>query len=203
MKSLNNIRKNSQRRKLKNTRKRNNNKTNKKIKKGGNPTLFAQEHEYKHRIKIGNLIQNLRSNKDINEGIKNEKIKNLFSRLISMVFMYKNIYTFDELTFQNHNELYREYLYYNEQDKLNVFFDKYNDFNKLLDRIEKDYNLETDFYKNKYLSLKNSDEITQKGDDNNNDNDDDNDDNNLETSLLKETNNKKSSDNGIWKMLGF
>jgi hypothetical protein len=202
MKSLNNIRKNSQNRKLKNTRKRNNKKTNKKIKKGGNPTLFAEEHEYKHRIKIGTLIQKLRSNKDINEGIKNEEIKNLFSRLIRMVFMYKNMYTFDELTFQNHNELYREYLYYNEQNKLNVFFDKYNDFNKLLDRIVKDFNLETDFYKNKYLSLKkNSDEITLKGDDD--DDDDNDDDNNLETSLLKETNNKKSSDNGIWKMFGF
>jgi hypothetical protein len=195
MKSLNNIRKNSQSRKLKNTRKRNNNKTNKKIKKGGDPIIFAAEHEYKHRINIGTLIQNLRSNK----GIKNEEIKKLFSKLITMVFMYKNIYTFDDLTFQNHNELYREHLYYKDQNKLNVFFDKYNDFNKLLDRIEEDYKLETDFYRNKYLSPKNSEGITQTGYDNI-----DNDiTNNLETPLLTETNNKKSSDKTIWQMLGL
>jgi hypothetical protein len=195
MKSLNNIRKNSQNRKLKNTRKRNNNKTNKKIKKGGDPIIFAAEHEYKHRIHIGTLIQNLRSNK----GIKNEEIKKLFSKLITMVFMYKNIYTFDDLTFQNHNELYREHLYYKDQNKLNVFFDKYNDFNKLLDRIEEDYKLETDFYRNKYLSPKISEGITQTGYDNT-----DNDiTNNLETPLLTENNNKKSSDKTIWQMFGL
>lgn len=195
MKSLNNIRKNSQRRKLKNTRKRNNNKTNKKIKKGGDPTIFAAEHEYKHRIHIGTLIQNLRSNK----GIKNEEIKKLISKLITMVFMYKNIYTFDDLTFQNHNELYREHLYYKDQNKLDVFFDKYNDFNKLLDRIENDYHLETDFYRNKYLSHKKTDGITQTGNDNIvNDITD-----NLETPLLTETNNKKSSDQTIWQKLGL
>ena len=195
MKSLNNIRKNSQRRKLKNTRKRNNNKTNKKIKKGGDPTIFAAEHEYKHRIHIGILIQNLRSNK----GIKNEEIKKLISKLITMVFMYKNIYTFDDLTFQNHNELYREHLYYKDQNKLDVFFDKYNDFNKLLDRIENDYHLETDFYRNKYLSHKKTDGITQTGNDNIvNDITD-----NLETPLLRETNNKKSSDQTIWQKLGL
>jgi hypothetical protein len=199
MKSLNNIRKNSQNRKLKNTRKRNNNKTNKKIKKGGDPIIFAAEHEYKHRIHIGTLIQKLRSNKDINKGIKNEEIKNLFSKLITMVFMYKNIYTFDDLTFQNHNELYREHLYYKDQNKLNVFFDKYNDFNKLLDRIEEDYKLETDFYRNKYLSPKISEGITQTGYDNT-----DNDiTNNLETPLLTENNNKKSSDKTIWQMFGL
>lgn len=195
MKSLNNIRKNSQRRKLKNTRKRNNNKTNKKIKKGGDPTIFAAEHEYKHRIHIGTLIQNLRSNK----GVKNEENKKLISKLITMVFMYKNIYTFDDLTFQNHNELYREHLYYKDQNKLDVFFDKYNDFNKLLDRIENDYHLETDFYRNKYLSHKKTDGITQTGNDNIvNDITD-----NLETPLLTETNNKKSSDQTIWQKLGL
>ena len=195
MKSLNNIRKNSQRKKLKTTRKRNNNKTNKKIKKGGDPTIYAAEHEYKHRINIGTLIQKLR--KDINKDINKEKIQNLFSKLIAMVFLYKNIYTFDDLTFQNYNELYREHLYYKDQNKLNVFFDKYNDFNKLLDRIEEDYKLETDFYRNKYLSPKNSDGIPQI---------DDNDTdiaNNLETPLLTETNNKKSSDKTIWQTLGL
>jgi len=196
MKSLNNIRKNSQRRKLKNTRKRNNNKTNKKIKKGGNPKIFAAEHEYKHRIHIGTLINEIKEKIKKNEN-ENE-IKKLFSKLIIMVFMYRNIYTFDGLTFQNHNELYREHLYYNSENKLDVFFDKYNDFNKLLHRIEEDYKLETDFYRNKYLSLKNSEGITETGYDNA-----DNDITNMETPLLTETNNKKSSDKTIWQMLGL
>ena len=121
MKSLNNIIKKSQHRKLKNTRKRNNNKTNKKVKKGGDPTIFAAEHEYKHRINIGTLIKNLKnkSEGDINVG-NLEKIKILFSQLITRVFMYRNIYTYD-LTFQDHNELYREHLYY-DQNNLNLFF---------------------------------------------------------------------------------
>ena len=180
MKSLNNIIKKSQRRKLKNTRKRNNNKTNKKEKKGGDPTIFAAEHEYKHRIHIGTLIQNLRI--EIKGGINVdnlEEIKELFSKLITRVFMYRNIYTYD-LTFQEHNELYREHLYYKDQNNLNLFFDKYNDFNKLLDRIENDYHLETDFYRNKYLSHKKTEGITQIG----NDNIDNNITDNFETPLL-------------------
>lgn len=204
MKSLNNIIKKSQRRKLKNTRKRNNNKTNKKAKKGGDPTIFAEKSEYRHRINIGSLIEKLRIK--IKEGINDtnlEEIKKLFSRLITMVFIYRNIYT-DDLTFQKYNELYREHLYYQQEynNNLDLFFNKYNNFNNLLDRIENDYHLETDFYRNKYLSHKKTDGITQIGNDNNDNNDNDIT-NNLESPLLTDTNNKKSSEKTIWQMLGL
>lgn len=199
MKSLNNIIKKSQRRKLKNSRKRNNNKTNKKVKKGGDPTIFAAEHEYKHRIKIGTLIQNLRIKIKGGINVSNiEEIKKLFSRLITMVYMYRNIYT-DDLTLKPHNELYRDHLYFQQYNNLDLFFAKYNNFNELLDRIENDYHLETDFYIKKYLSHKKTNEITQIGNDNN-----DNDiTSNLETPLLTETNNNKSSEKTIWQMLGL
>jgi len=121
------------------------------------------------------MIYELRKKLKNNENDK--ALKNNIFKLISQVFVYRNIFA-PKLNFSNYNELYREqYYYYRHSDLIDDFFKKYKDLNKLLDRIESDFNLAADDYKKTYLTTKKSEPSSQIYDNNINDN-------NLEEPLL-------------------
>ena len=180
MKSRKNIRKTSNRKKNKINRKtirKPSRKIYKKFKYGGQgqvPPSFAKP-ELTHRIKIGSLLHELREKLKNNENNKN--LKNDILRLIRLVFVYRNIFA-SHLKFSNYDELYREQnYYYQNSDKIDIFFEKYKDLNKLLDRVENDFNLAANDYKKTYLTIKKTDTSSLSSDDNI-------DDNNLEQPLL-------------------
>jgi hypothetical protein len=177
MKSRKKLRKTSNRKKNKINRKKSR-KIYKKVKYGGQdpPILANKKLELYQRIKIGSMIHELREKLKNNENDK--ALKNDIFKLIRFVFVYRNM-SAPNLKFSNYNELYREqeYYYYERSDLIDVFFEKYKDLNKLLDRIESDFNLVADDYKKTYLTIKKTESSSQLYNDNI-------DDNNLEQPLL-------------------
>jgi hypothetical protein len=177
MKSRKKLRKTSNRKKNKINRKKSR-KIYKKVKYGGQdpPILANNKLELNQRIKIGSLIHELREklkNNEIDKALKNDIFK-----LIRFVFVYRNM-SAPNLKFSNYDELYREhmYYYYEHSDLIDDFFKKYKDLNKLLDRIENDFNFAADDYEKTYLTTKKSEPSSQIYDNNINDN-------NLEEPLL-------------------
>jgi hypothetical protein len=184
MKSRKKLRKNSNRKKNKINRKtirKPTRKIYKKIKYGGqDPSISANKKlELTHRIKIGSLIHELREKLKNNENDKD--FKDDILNLIHRVYVYKNVFA-TNLRFSNYDELYREQIYYryHHPELTNDFFEKYKDLNKLLDRIESDFNLAGDDYEKTYLTIKKTESSSQLYNDNN----DNIDDNNLEKPLL-------------------
>jgi len=187
MKSRKKLRKNSNRKKNKINRKtirKPSRKIYKKFKYGGQFTSSISEDkklELHHRIQIGTLINDLRKRVKNNESDRN--LQKDILNLIHRVYVYKNIFA-TNLIFSNYNELYRERTYFVERaprEKKQDFFEKYKDLNKLLDRIESDFNLAADDFKKTYLTIK-SEPSSQLYNDNIGDNIDD--DNDLKKPLL-------------------
>jgi hypothetical protein len=181
MKSRKKLHKNSHRKKKKINRKtirKTSRKIYKKVKYGGQdpPILANKKLELNQRIKIGSLIHELREKLKNNENDK--ALKNDIFKLIRFVFVYRNM-SAPNLKFSNYDELYREqmYYYYERSDLIDDFFKKYKDLNKLLDRIESDFNLVADDYEKTYLTIKKTESSSQLYNDNI-------DDNNLEQPLL-------------------
>ena len=179
MKSRKKLRKNSNRKKNKINRKtirKPSRKIYKKFKYGGQfPSISADKKlELTHRTKIGSLIHELRDKLKNND----KDLKNDILNLIRRVYTYKNVFA-TNLRFSNYDELYREELYYHyhHPELTNDFFEKYKDLNKLLDRIESDFNLAADDYEKTYLTIKKSESSSQLYNDNI-------DNNNLEKPLL-------------------
>jgi len=179
MKSRKKLRKNSNRKKNKINRKtirkhtrKHSRKIYKKFKYGGqDPSISADKKlELTHRTKIGSLIHELREKLKNNENDKDSK--NDILNLIRRVYTYKNVFA-TNLIFSNYDELYREELYYryHHPELTNDFFEKYKDLNKLLDRIESDFNLAADDYEKTYLTIKKSESSSQLYNDNIDDND--------------------------------
>jgi len=198
MKNIKKVRKTLRRRKVRNTRKTNrktNKKTNRKVKRGG---AFIdekwKEKEKQHRKNITNEIINLR--KQIQEGttIDIDLIKKI-SKLISMVYVYKNLFADNTIQFPNNNELYRENIYRSSEIKLDGFLEKYNDktkLNALLDELNSDFELVENYFRKTYLQPESQEETLDAADDNDD----------LERPLLSSRANKKPS-NSTWNFLGF
>ena len=164
---------------MKSRKQKSNRKTYKKIKKGGH----TPELEQKHRIRIGKLIYEFKNN-SATESI--DDLKNRISILIPLIRSYHNLYAYDIATTIINAQLYVDYNEYTI-DRRKGFFENYNDkssLNKLLSKLESDFDIAVKYYQNKNKPVSTSAIIK-----NNNNYDD-----NLETPLLP---NKPSSSSSI------
>ena len=156
MKTIKKVRKTLKRRKNRNTRKTNR-KTNRKVKKGGDITDEKwKEKEKQHRKNITNEIIDLRRQIQESTTIDIDLIKNI-SKLISMVYVYKNLFADNKIQFPKYNELYRENIYRSNQSEFDGFLEKYNDktkLNALLDDLNSDFKLVENYYRETYLQPK-------------------------------------------------
>lgn len=202
MKNIKKVRKTLRRRKNRKTRKTNrkkNRKTNRKVKKGG---AFIdekwKENEKQYRERTTNEIINLRKQIQESTTIDIRLIKNI-SKLISMVYVYKNLFADNKIQFPNNNELYRENIYRSNQGKLDGFLEKYNDktkLNALLDELNSDFELVENYFRKTYLQPETQEETQEETLGAADDNDD------VETPLLSSRANTKPS-NSVWNFLGF
>ena len=156
MKTIKKARKTLKRRKNRNTRKTNR-KTNRKVKKGG---AFIdekwKEKEKQHRKTITNELIDLRRQIQESTTIDIDLIKKI-SKLISMVYVYKNLFADNKIQFPNNNELYRENYWRTSEGKFDDFLEKYNDktkLNALLDVLNSDFKLVENYFNETYLHPK-------------------------------------------------
>lgn len=198
MKNIKKVYKTLKRRKNRNTRKTNkkkNRKTNRKIKKGGAYIdETTKEKEKNLRNKITNEIINLRKQIQESTTIDIDLIKKI-SKLISMVYVYKNLYADNKIQFPNSNELYRENYWRTGEGKIDGFLEKYNDktkLNALLDELNSDFELVENYFRKTYLQPESQEQTLDAADDNDD----------LERPLLSSRANKKLS-NSAWNFLGF
>jgi hypothetical protein len=194
MKNIKKVYKTLKRRKNRNTRKTNK-KKNRKIKKGGAYIDETTKKKEKNlRNKITNEIINLRKQIQESTTIDIDLIKKI-SRLISMVYVYKNLYADNKIQFPNNNELYRENYWRTGEGKIDGFLEKYNDktkLNALLDELNSDFELVENYFRKTYLQPESQEETLDAADDNDD----------LERPLLSSRANKKPS-NSAWNFLGF
>lgn len=202
MKNIKKVRKTLRKRKIRNTRKTNrkkNRKTNRKVKKGGAFTDEKwKEKEKQHTKNITNEIINLRKQIQESTTIDIDLIKKI-SNLISMVYVYKNLFADNTIQFPNNNELYRENYWRSNERKLDGFLEKYNDktkLNALLDELNSDFELVENYFRKTYLQPETREESQEETLDAADDNDD------LERPLLSSRSKKKPS-NSTWNFLGF
>ena len=198
MKNIKKVRKTLKRRKNKNARKTNrkkNRKTSRKVKRGG---AFIdekwKEKEKQHRKNITNEIINLRKQIQESTTIDIDLIQKI-SKLISMVYVYKNLFADNTIQFPNNNELYRENIYRSYERKLDGFLEKYNDKSKLdalLDELNSDFEIVENYFRKTYLQPESQEETLDAADDNDD----------LERPLLSSRSKKKPS-NSTWNFLGF
>ena len=194
MKSIKKVHKTLKRRKNRNTRKTNR-KTNRKVKKGG---VYIdekwKEKEKQHRKTITNELIDLRRQIQESTTIDIDLIKKI-SKLISMVYVYKNLFADNKIQFPNNNELYRENYWRTSEGKFDDFLEKYNDktkLNALLDELNSDFELVENYFRKTYLQPESQEEMLDAADDNDD----------LERPLLSSRANKKPS-NSAWNFLGF
>lgn len=199
MKTIKKIRKTLKRRKNRNTRKTNR-KTNRKVKKGGDITDEKwKEKEKQHRKNITNEIIDLRRQIQESTTIDIDLIKNI-SKLISMVYVYKNLFADNKIQFPKYNELYRENIYRSNQSKFDDFLEKYNDkpkLNALLDDLNSDFKLVENYYRETYLQPKEPEGLVEESLVAADDNDD------LEAPLLSRANKNPPSSNPKRNIFGF
>lgn len=202
MKNIKKVRKTLRKRKIRNTRKTNrkkNRKTNRKVKKGGAFTDEKwKEKEKQHTKNITNEIINLRKQIQESTTIDIDLIKKI-SKLISMVYVYKNLFADNTIQFPNNNELYRENYWRTSEGKFDDFLEKYNDktkLNALLDELNSDFELVENYFRKTYLQPETREESQEETLDAADDNDD------LERPLLSSRSKKKPS-NSTWNFLGF
>jgi hypothetical protein len=173
---------------MKSKKQKSNRKTYKKIKKGG----FTPELEEKHRINIGKLIYEFKD-KSATESIDDLKVRIL--ELLTAIVIYQNVFAYNIATTKLNDQLYKQYYEYGN-DRREDILKNYNDkssLNKLLSKLESDFDIAVEYYQNKNKPVSTSAIIK-----NNNDDDD-----NLETPLLQKENNKTPKKSSLFKMFGF
>ena len=199
MKTIKKVRKTLKRRKNRNTRKTNR-KTNRKVKKGG---AFIdekwKEKEKQHRKTITNELIDLRRQIQESTTIDIDLIKKI-SKLISMVYVYKNLFADNKIQFPNNNELYRENYWRTSESKIDGFLEKYNDktkLNALLDDLNSDFKLVENYFKETYLQPQEPEGLVEDSLVAADDNDD------LEAPLLSRANKNPPSSNPKQNIFGF